>query len=157
MESSPRSAAPQVTDRSGVYALVLELQQELEVTIGRERGALPPGIYVYIGSARGPGGVRARVLRHLRREKKVKWHIDQLTAAARALGIVFAETRERECVLTPHLENIGFAHPLPGFGSSDCTSGCRSHLLWKPAGEDVLARVEEAFRRAGLNPVMILL
>lgn len=157
MVSSSRLAALRVTSRAGVYALVLELQAELEVVVGRRRGTLPPGIYVYVGSARGPGGVRARVMRHLKREKKVKWHVDQVTATARALGVVFAETRERECVLTPHLESLGFAHPLPGFGSSDCTSGCRSHLLWRPAGRGVLEEVEEAFGRAGLNPEKISL
>jgi len=39
---------------------------------------LLPGYYIYIGSAFGPGGVRARMLRHLRADKPKHWHIDYL-------------------------------------------------------------------------------
>lgn len=157
MENSS-SAAALVTSRPGVYALILELRGELSVRAGRVRGLLPPGVYVYIGSARGPGGVKARVLRHMKREKKIKWHVDQLTAAARIAGVVFAETNSRECVLTPHLEKLGFEHLLPGFGSSDCTSGCRSHLFSrKTSSEAAIESAEKAFRRAGLEPRTVAL
>ena len=44
---------------------------------------LAPGCYVYAGSARGPGGIRARVRRHLRPDKTPHWHIDQVTAYAK--------------------------------------------------------------------------
>ena len=138
----------------GVYALVIELAERVQVRLGRRAAELGPGLYVYIGSARGPGGLRARVERHLRREKKVKWHVDQLTtAASRVLAVVYALSEGRECALTPHLEQLGFRHPVPGFGSSDCSSGCTSHLLQADCGPVAAVElVKEAFRRAQLKP-----
>jgi Uri superfamily endonuclease len=41
--------------------------------------SLVPGRYIYAGSAYGPGGLKARVSRHMRRAKRSQWHIDQLT------------------------------------------------------------------------------
>jgi|UniRef100_A0A7C3SKY3 Uncharacterized conserved protein len=138
----------------GVYALVLELTGKVQVKVRRRDAELAPGLYVYIGSAKGPGGLRARVERHARREKRVRWHVDQLTtAASRILVVVYALSDARECVLTPYLEQLGFSHPIPGFGSSDCGSGCASHLF--QVGCDLATAVElvrEAFRRARLRP-----
>ena len=138
----------------GVYALLIELTESVRVRLGRRAAELPPGLYVYIGSARGPGGLRARVRRHARREKRVRWHVDQLTTAASSvLAVVYALSDARECVLTPHLERLGFKHPVLGFGSSDCSSGCASHLL--RASCDLAVAVElvkEAFRAAHLKP-----
>lgn len=158
MQRSP-SSGQRITEEPGVYALILELCEKVTVRVGERSGVLRPGVYVYVGSARGPGGVRARVTRHLRREKKIRWHVDQLTSnpSARVVGIVFARTTLRECVLTPKLESLGFEHPFPGFGSSDCASGCRSHLLrGESRGKQVLNLVVEAFRRAGLEPELAL-
>lgn len=138
----------------GVYALVLLLEEPARVKVrGREWG-LEPGCYVYVGSARGPGGLRARVGRHAARAKRVRWHVDQLTAgAARVAAVVYAEALVRECVLVPHLEALGLSHPVPGFGSSDCGSGCASHLLRCRGGlRECLELVKAAFGAAGLEP-----
>ncbi len=148
MEEPPR--------RPGIYALIIEVPSPLRVKVGSLGAQLfSQGCYVYIGSAKGPGGLRARVLRHLSAEKRVKWHIDYLlTSGARVFAAVYAEERgEPECVLTPLLEERGFKHWVPGFGSSDCKRGCRSHLLACPLPcPECLGKVEEVFRVLGLKP-----
>jgi hypothetical protein len=67
----------------GTYALLLEATTIQDVQIGK-LGVLHmlPGIYVYVGSALGPGGLAARIERHARQEKTLRWHIDYLRAAA---------------------------------------------------------------------------
>ncbi|MGI9372862.1 MAG: GIY-YIG nuclease family protein, partial [Hyphomicrobiales bacterium] len=88
---------------------------------------LSAGWYLYAGNAGGPGGLRARVSRHLRTEKKPRWHVDQLTIAAETSALVFAE--KNECgLIADLLASSQFTTPLPGFGSSDCRA-CESHLL----------------------------
>ena len=75
----------------GTYALLLEATAMQEVPIGK-LGVLHmlPGIYVYVGSALGPGGLAARVGRHALREKTLHWHIDYLRAETRLLAVWFA-------------------------------------------------------------------
>ncbi len=69
--------------RPGTFALVLRRTDASAPCVGRlGRLALRPGHYVYVGSAQGPGGVRARLSRHLRQATRPHWHIDYLTAAA---------------------------------------------------------------------------
>jgi Uri superfamily endonuclease len=153
-----RSGIEELPGVPGVYALLLLVREPATVRVRGRAWKLEPGCYVYIGSARGPGGLRARVARHAASEKRVKWHVDQLTSGAAELAcVVYAEAAARECVLVPHLERLGFKHPVPGFGSSDCRN-CRSHLLRCPRGFGECAElVEETFRRAGLKPRLLQL
>ena len=45
----------------GSYALLLQADQQQTVHIGRlGQFAVQPGCYIYVGSALGPGGVRAQ-------------------------------------------------------------------------------------------------
>ena len=63
----------------GTYVLVLHATQGMHVQVGRRGGLkIQPGYYLYVGSAFGPGGVKARVSRHARADKKKHWHIDYL-------------------------------------------------------------------------------
>jgi len=115
----------------GAYALVVDLAAAVTVALpGRAVMVLPAGRYVYCGSARGPGGIRARVGRHMRRGKAVRWHIDRLTEAGTVPG-VWVFPGGDECALVAAL--AGWPVPLPGFGSSDCPA-CPSHLLAWPPG-----------------------
>lgn len=124
-----RAAADMPTSK-GAYLLVIELARPCGVALpGKTRAILDPGIYLYCGSARGPGGLKARVGRHLRRGKSVRWHVDRLTRAGRAVG-AFVFPDGSECDLVARLRHL--SAPVPGFGSSDCRV-CRSHLLhWTP-------------------------
>ena len=62
------------------YQLVIEVPSALRLTVGRlGTFELPAGVYVYTGSARR--GFEARLARHARVEKRLRWHIDCLLAA----------------------------------------------------------------------------
>ena len=113
----------------GAYLLVIDLAGPLALDVPRNSPAtLTPGRYVYCGSAHGPGGIRARVARHRKPEKALRWHVDRLTAAGRVVA-VHGEPGGRECDLVDRvLATPGAAIPAPGFGSTDCRR-CPSHLI----------------------------
>ncbi|MCB2062000.1 MAG: GIY-YIG nuclease family protein [Novosphingobium sp.] len=112
----------------GSYALLIELESDLAVRFAGHEGRLDAGWYAYAGSARGPGGVGARIARHLSGSKKPHWHVDALTLVARRIDAI--ATRDlSECEIAVRLAaSNSFAHVLPGFGSSDCRT-CVAHLL----------------------------
>lgn len=87
----------------------------------------PAGYYVYTGSAMG--GVEARVSRHLRRRKRLRWHVDYLLRAAEVVGVVsMATTRRVECACNRAVLRMRGAKVVaPGFGASDCR--CPAHLV----------------------------
>jgi Uri superfamily endonuclease len=99
----------------------------------------PAGDYIYVGSAFGPGGLRTRLGRHLRGDGHPHWHIDTLRAAASVVGYVFAIADQPvECRWSQALAALPQARiPAPGFGSSDCRSGCQAHLIAFPVGSDL--------------------
>lgn len=102
---------------------------------------LAPGRYAYVGSARGPGGLRGRLARHLRHEKRPHWHVDYLTQCVAISAVCWAAAAEPlECRWAQALLRLPGAAPGPaGFGSSDCQAGCRSHLIRLPDPGDVEA------------------
>jgi Uri superfamily endonuclease len=113
----------------GAYILTVALDQPLRLALpGMKDTVLEAGRYAYCGSAHGPGGIRARVRRHLRRDKKPHWHIDRLTGAGR-IATIHAVPGGRECALFARILALpGAAAPIPGFGSSDCRR-CIAHLV----------------------------
>ena len=116
----------------GAYLLLVALPAPLRISLPRlPPTTLPPGHYVYAGSARGPGGLRARLARHMRTGKQPHWHIDRLTEAGRVEG-AWVNPGGDECALVA--AHAGLPVPLPGFGSTDCRH-CASHLLRWPTRE----------------------
>jgi Uri superfamily endonuclease len=118
---------------------VLEAAQAFEGRAGRlGEFRLAPGYYVYVGSAHGSGGLRARIGRHLRRDKRRHWHIDALTNALPVIAVrAAAAGPEQECAWVRRLLALpGASAPVKGFGSSDCHSGCPAHLVRLPGGFD---------------------
>ena len=119
--------------RPGTYVLVLSSRSTDLIQIGR-LGALQlqSGFYVYVGSALGPGGVRARLAHQLKLSGRPHWHIDYLRLHTRVEDVWYRlDTRRLEHVWA---KRIGLAEgasvPLVGFGSTDC--GCESHLFFFP-------------------------
>ena len=56
-----------MTAQPGTYVLVLASQRTDPVRIGRLGTlALKPGVFIYVGSAFGPGGLAARIRHHRR-------------------------------------------------------------------------------------------
>lgn len=119
-----------VSNEPGVYCLALRLDRGRRITVGR-LGAFwfAEGWYLYVGSALGPGGLRGRLRRYLRAERRRHWHVDHLLDHARVVQVLWAEWPERlEC------DWAGVARawpevqvPVPGFGASDCR--CPGHLV----------------------------
>ena len=117
---------------AGTYALVIALDRSQDISIGRRgRFHFPAGFYVYVGSALGPGGVAARVARHLRPEKRLYWHIDYLLGSkgARVVQVRTVESVVRlECKWARQaMRWIGARVVVPRFGASDCR--CGTHLI----------------------------
>jgi Uri superfamily endonuclease len=115
----------------GVYALLMHLPERTERRIGALGACrLEPGWYLYVGSARGAGGLRARVGRHLRRVgKRPHWHMDRLRPAVRihAVWWTAAKTAE-ECAWVRAVAGLrGARAVLPGFGAGD--SPLTTHLF----------------------------
>ncbi len=129
----PRSANQPFPSVPGTYVLVFGLPHALTVTAGRLGPVtIPPGSALYVGSAHGPGGLHARLARHLRAEKKPHWHVDALAAHALIDEVWWADSAERlECGWAAVLHGLPYvAQPAPGFGASDC--GCVAHLFSLP-------------------------
>lgn len=136
---------------SGAYVLVLDLLRPLSLPDGH---TLDPGRYAYAGSARGPGGIRARVGRHVRPGKTVHWHIDRLTGTAGVLAAA-ALPDATECAAADFLrDSFGGTTPAPGFGSSDCRR-CPSHLVLMADGFEVTDAAQTFATATGTSPPVI--
>jgi len=84
---------------------------------------------LYIGSARGPGGLAARLNHHRRQTSAPHWHIDYLRPYTVIREIWYAQdVVVLEHKWRPSMEEIATATAaLIGFDSSDCR--CSSHLF----------------------------
>lgn len=117
----------------GTYVLLLFTDRTLTWEIGRlGEHTLLAGWAAYVGSAHGPGGLRARVERHMRHPKTVHWHIDTLTTQLIVRSVWYrASTIRLECDWATSLASLpGVTRPVMGFGSSDCR--CCTHLFALP-------------------------
>jgi Uri superfamily endonuclease len=110
----------------GAYCLVMRLDDEKEITVGKKPPArFPEGFYCYVGSAMN--GLSKRIGRHLSREKRAHWHIDWFLEHADIVDVKRIESKRKvECGLSKDVEALSDGSPMKGFGSSDCM--CRSHL-----------------------------
>jgi histidyl-tRNA synthetase len=142
-------AAKEAPAMPGAYVLLVRLAAPLRVAAGRRKALLEPGLYLYCGSARGPGGLRARLARHLRREKRPHWHIDQITLAGAVEG-AWVEEGGDECALNEALSHL--PAPLEGFGGSDCRR-CPAHLRRLIDGAPLPSPMEHARKGANSRPV----
>lgn len=127
-EAIEHASAEKIDAGFGAYALFLNIADPVRFARRSLGEAWLSGWFVYVGSARGSGGLRARLGRHFRRGKPVRWHVDELTNAAAEI-VALAIPGGSECDIVARLERSqAFAPALIGFGSSDCRS-CRAHLL----------------------------
>jgi len=111
--------------RKGSYLLFLVFHGPVTVCVGSlGESDIEAGEYCYAGSAMN--GLDQRIRRHLRKEKRMHWHIDPLTTVADAAE-AFVSFEKDECDLADIAERCGCVPVFKGFGSSDC--GCRTHLF----------------------------
>jgi len=130
MEQAHPRIPPGPDDR-GLYLLWLALAADQRIEVGRlGRFDFCAGLYVYVGSAQRRRS--ARIARHLRLEKPLRWHIDYVRRHARVLAVSLVEgTRAGECHLAGRLTAaLGAWVAVPRFGASDCR--CPGHLLVLP-------------------------
>ncbi len=124
------STAETIPNAPGAYVLLIHLDQSLALTLSiNAKGTLDPGRYLYCGSAKGPGGLKARLSRHMSKGKKVRWHIDRVTEPGKVIGAWVVEGGN-ECDLADALN--GLPIPIYRFGSTDCDN-CPSHLFAWPS------------------------
>jgi Uri superfamily endonuclease len=160
-EAVERIAAPAILGShlrvAGSYALWLRLTAPIELSVGRLGcWAFAAGDYMYLGSARGPGGLATRVGRHMRQDdKRRRWHIDYLLEHATMVEVWLRPGVERlECIWAKYLHRVWAGRVIvAGFGASDCR--CPTHLLYWPALPDpaaLCAGLESVARYAAAGP-----
>ena len=113
----------------GVYIVVFYLAEARDISVGKLGGfGFRKGVYFYAGSAQR--NLSARLERHSKKSKPMRWHIDYLSIRAEMLGaITVGGPRRRECELAKELAGM-FELAAPGFGASDCR--CGGHLFYAP-------------------------
>ena len=118
-----------ISDGKGAYVLLLRIDHAVVFGLrGRAPVSLEPGWLVYAGSARGPGGMQARLRRHFRKDKVLHWHVDRLTRAAGEI-VAVPLSDESECgIIDRLLQSPKFVVAVRGFGNTDCGM-CETHLL----------------------------
>ncbi|MEM0154128.1 MAG: GIY-YIG nuclease family protein [Ignisphaera sp.] len=143
----------------GVYVFIFRVDRDIRTTIGSLGSVhLVHGVYGYVGSARGAGGVRARVLHHIRKEKRrVWWHIDYLTTLPETVPmyVVYAKTSCDVESLLAHRIGLSpcWSGYTRGFGSSDKDS--YTHLYLCSCSEELcIDSIAEAFSAIGLEPIV---
>ena len=129
--------------RKGTYVLFLRFDEDIVTEAGSlGKISLEAGDYCYVGSAMG--GLDQRLSRHLSHDKRIRWHIDNLTSLCRDMHAYEHEGASLpECALAELMSSIGNTPVIDGFGCSDCK--CQTHLFRADR-----ERTEECLRRHGM-------
>lgn len=117
----------------GTYILLAKLAEPQKIKPGKlPETEYKKGTYLYVGRAQT--GLRARIKRHIRSQKKLFWHIDYLLQKAKIVDIWIRQNYFGECNTADKIRNFKptGAKAIQGFGSSDCR--CLSHLFYFPPG-----------------------
>ena len=100
------------------------------------------GYYAYVGSAMN--SLEARIGRHLRKNKKLRWHIDYFLKHAEIEKIFYKESEKKEeCDIAREFSSI--FESIPKFGASDCK--CKSHLFYSKE----MGPLEELSKKLGMK------
>ena len=140
----------------GTYVLFLRPGSSGTIRVGSlGEMELGPGLYAYVGSGFGPGGVEARLGRHLAGGDAVHWHVDYLRRRSTpAEAWLTRDPIRREHEWAAALSEMPRASvPMDGFGASDCS--CPSHLVHFPRPPSLERFRRRAARKAGEAPAPI--
>ncbi len=106
-----------------MYFIVLRLDEDKEIEVGKlGRIRFKKGYYVYVGSAKR--GLNKRIRRHMRKNKRLRWHIDYLSVETEFVDAY--KVGMSECELADLASR--FMQSIERFGCSDCR--CKSHLFY---------------------------
>ncbi|MBE2279193.1 MAG: GIY-YIG nuclease family protein [Ignavibacteriaceae bacterium] len=119
-----------LNNSKGIYICIFKLDFEQDINVGKMGlHFFKKGFYLYVGSAFGGGGLKARILRHSEKSTKIHWHIDYLKSLSSFVGCYIKLTDlTEEHKTASHLSEL-FEIPVKGFGSSDCK--CSTHLFYQ--------------------------
>lgn len=111
-----------------LYAIYLVIEKNIKVEVGKlGMFSFPPGTYIYIGSAKR--NLEARIKRHVKKEKKQRWHFDYLRPFGEVVQVETFDDTNSECKLfEKKLKELDGKVIAKKFGSSDCK--CISHLIY---------------------------
>jgi len=116
-----------VNTLKGIYALIIQVDKDTEVIVGAlGKLTFQKGLYAYVGSAQT--NMEQRIKRHLKKEKRLFWHIDYLlnNNAAKIIKVLYKQANKtEECNLAKTIRKT--SKPINNFGSSDCN--CKTHLF----------------------------
>ena len=108
------------------YQLHIRITQPLHIQIGAlGLQHFPAGHYIYTGSAKR--AMQQRLLRHLRHDKPLRWHIDYLLQHPASIVTRISRFEDNECQLNQATQGKIL---VPGFGAGDCKNSCIAHLLY---------------------------
>jgi Uri superfamily endonuclease len=127
------------------YLLIIQGNVQQEFCVGAlGYVTMPPGCYLYAGSARR--GLHARLARHLRQEKKRRWHIDYvLSGHALTIQEIWIGEQIGECQLAGSLLALPrVTIPKLRLGASDCR--CLTHFC---RYDDKLSRLKQHLASLG--------
>ena len=141
----------ELPNEKGAYILIASVDRMRRLPIGRlGTFDIRPGFYAYVGSACGPGGLRARIGHHIGPVSAPHWHIDYLLGCATPIEVWFARSDRRLeqdwAKLLAHTPV--FRMPIPRFGSSDYRRSRTTHLFYakrRPSFPWFMDRIRQEF------------
>lgn len=120
-----------ISSQPGTYLLIFHTDRASSIKVGRlGQLELAGGYYFYVGSAFGPGGVRARVRHHHGVSKKPHWHLDYIRPSLHLQEVWYSiDAIRHEHDWAGNLcDVLHMQAPLAGLGASDCR--CHSHFFY---------------------------
>lgn len=119
---------PMIKPQPGTYLLLFTAKEPHTLQVGRLGVIeLSQGYYCYIGSAFGPGGIRARVRHHAKISPRPHWHLDYVRPVMSLLEVWYRYEAHSEHRWAKRLSKV-MDMPMAGFGASDCR--CQSHFFY---------------------------
>jgi Uri superfamily endonuclease len=127
----------------GLYVLVLRLKKGQKIKVAKlAETYFSSGGYLYVGRAKR--GLKKRLERHLRKDKKLFWHIDYFLRKAEVMDVWIKLNSFDECRVVSQIRKFieNSVIPQKKFGASDCR--CPGHLFYLP-DVDNLKNLREKF------------
>ena len=110
----------------GAYVLIIYLNKDMRINIGKKIIPFQKGFYCYIGSALN--NLEKRIARHKSKKKKKHWHIDYFLEYGKIVDVIMIKSsRKIECKVSKKVGKKADSF-VKGFGCSDCS--CSSHLYY---------------------------
>lgn len=143
-------------DRSS-YSIILRLNSNKKLEVGSLGTIfLVKGFYVYNGSAYGTGGLASRIKHHVKKRKKLHWHIDYLTSdnECKILRVIAFKKRNLERKVSLEMLREREFVGIPKFGSTD-DKIARTHLFLISAKseKEALEKVKKVYKKIGIRRV----